>query len=70
MVIKKNAIYLDKMLCLFSRISSRVSWISPEEAVDVSTPHKQRGPHNRRDMQCSNNSVMDTIIICPEAVMI
>ena len=24
----------------------------------------------RRDMQCSNNSVMDTIIICPEAVII
>ena len=23
-----------------------------------------------RDMQCSNNSVMDTIIICPEAVII
>ena len=24
----------------------------------------------RRDMQCLNNSVMDTIIICPEAVII
>jgi hypothetical protein len=24
----------------------------------------------RRDMQCLNNSVMDTIIICPEAMMI
>ena len=24
----------------------------------------------RRDMQCSNNSVMDTIIICHEAVII
>ena len=24
----------------------------------------------RRDIQCSNNSVMDTIIICPEAVII
>ena len=24
----------------------------------------------RRDMQCSNNSVMDTIIICPEAMMV